>query len=284
MFCKSLLSTAALVLALSSQAFAHMALSPELGVAGTPVRNDVQRPKTGAECGTTNIAATIDTSTAVAAAADGSFTVTAINFNAGTDGSTQVTGSVDATGVGKTFTPITITTNGVLSPAAAGSTKIVAQLPAGTTCTGGKAGNLCLVSFVSAGNFGNCVLVSQGAAAAGGAAAAVATTAAATVATDTTAATTAAAAAVTSAAATTGTTAATGKKGGKKGAKGAKAKGAKAAAGGAAGAQVAAAKGAKGAHKAAGTRAARALLSELEARGEATVEFAKRSVFNWVWA
>ena len=46
------------------------------------------------------------------------------------------------------------------------------QLPAGTACTGGATGNKCLVSFTTAGGFGNCVAVSQGAAAAAGNAAA----------------------------------------------------------------------------------------------------------------
>ena len=35
------------------------------------------------------------------------------------------------------------------------------QLPAGTTCTGGASKNLCLVSFTTAGGFGNCVVVQQ---------------------------------------------------------------------------------------------------------------------------
>ena len=37
-------------------------------------------------------------------------------------------------------------------------------MPAGTTCSGGATGDKCLVSFKTAGNFGNCVVVQQAAA------------------------------------------------------------------------------------------------------------------------
>lgn len=46
---------------------------------------------------------------------------------------------------------------------------MTAALPAGTTCTGGATGNKCLVSFKTAGGFGNCVVVQQGNATAAGA-------------------------------------------------------------------------------------------------------------------
>ena len=49
-----------------------------------------------------------------------------------------------------------------------GSQQVTVQLPAGTTCAGGATKNLCLVSFTTAGGFGNCVVVQKGAAAAGG--------------------------------------------------------------------------------------------------------------------
>lgn len=82
MFSK-LLTSSALVLAVSLQAHAHAAVAPALGVSGTPVRADVQRPSTAQPCGTgVNIASDIDSSTAVTAAADGSFDATAIDFNA----------------------------------------------------------------------------------------------------------------------------------------------------------------------------------------------------------
>jgi len=179
MFSKSSVLASILLLSSLSGVLGHGAIAPALGVKGNPVRNDVQRPSTATPCGSINIAQNLDTSTAVPAAADGSFAVTVTNFNAGQDGSTQVTGSVDATGVGKTFSAITITKNGVKAPTTVGSVQVEASLPAGTKCTGGTSKNLCLVSFVTAGNFGNCVVVSQGAAAAAPAAGAANSTVAA---------------------------------------------------------------------------------------------------------
>ncbi|KAF8903935.1 hypothetical protein CPB84DRAFT_1773746 [Gymnopilus junonius] len=171
MFSK-LLTSSALVLALSLQAQAHAAVAPALGVSGTPVRNDVKRPSTAQPCGAgANIASEIDSSTAVTAAADGTFDTTAIDFNAGTDGSRQFTAKVDATGTGKSFVAATITTNGDGNPTSVGSQPLVAKLPAGTKCTGGATGNKCLVQFVSTAGFGNCLVVAQGASGAASAAA-----------------------------------------------------------------------------------------------------------------
>lgn len=81
MFSK-LLTCATLVLVLVLQAHAHAAIAPVLGVTGAPRRSDVQRPSNVKPCGRTNIAANIDGSTPVAAAADGTFTTTVTNFNA----------------------------------------------------------------------------------------------------------------------------------------------------------------------------------------------------------
>ncbi len=122
------LAVAVVFLAASLEVHAHAAVAPVLGVAGTPKRSDVQRPSTAAPCGAgVNIAQALGKSTAVTANGN-SFTVQAINFNAsvvqmfsfvfvlthfsGADGSRKVTGSVDATGTGKNFVPITITKNG----------------------------------------------------------------------------------------------------------------------------------------------------------------------------
>jgi len=199
-------TSAALVLALTLQVTAHAAVSPALGVSGTPVRNDVKRPSANSPCGAgVNIANTIDTSTAVAASAAGSFNADAISFNGGGDGSRKVTAKVDATGKGTKFVAMSVTTNGDPAPKSAGSQPIVAALPAGTKCTGGKTGNKCLVQFVTSAGFGNCVVVSQGAAAGG-------------------------------------------------------------------------------AKKAAGSRAARSSLAELEARGEGMAEVVKRGIASWIWA
>jgi len=156
-------AVAALVLTFTAQAHAHAAVSPALGVNGAPKRNNAQRIR-GAPCGNTNVAATIDSSASVNAAADGSFSVTAINFNGGRDGSRQFTMSVDANGSGK-FVAGKVTKNGVLAPTSNASEQITAVLPAGTKCTAGAGKNACIVSFKSAGNFGNCVVVKQGGAA-----------------------------------------------------------------------------------------------------------------------
>lgn len=164
------------LLAAVSQVQAHAFISPGLGVAGTGVRNDVQRPSTAAPCGKASLA-DIDSSTAIPAV-NGVFNAVVTNFNAGKDGSTQITAAtVDTTGTGKSFTgQVAVTTNGVAAPTSVGSVPITLSLPAGTACTGGAAGNLCLVSMTTAGKFGNCVVVSTGAASTGAATAGTNTT------------------------------------------------------------------------------------------------------------
>jgi len=162
-------TSATLVLALALQVSAHAAVSPALGVSGTPVRDNVKRPNANSPCGAgVNIANTIDTSTAVAENAAGSFNVVAISFNAGPDGSRRVTAKVDATGKGTKFVAMNVTTNGDAAPKDTGPQTIVASLPIGTKCIGGKTGNKCLVQFVTSAGFGNCVVVSQGAPATAG--------------------------------------------------------------------------------------------------------------------
>lgn len=128
-----LLSASTLVFGLVLQTQAHAAISPALGVAGTPTRNDVQRPSTAQPCGNVNIAQTIGSTTPIVANADGSFTATITNFNAyvygyticlksvklnvtcsGQDGSRQVTAQVDDTATGKSFVAAQVTKNGDL--------------------------------------------------------------------------------------------------------------------------------------------------------------------------
>jgi len=223
MFAK-LLTTSAFLLALTLQVSAHAAVSPALGVSGTPVRGDVKRPNGANACGAgVNIAGAIDSSTAVNANAAGTFSATAINFNGGGDGSRQFTAKVDASGTGKSFVAMTVTTNGDPKPANVGTQPIVANLPAGTKCTGGASKNKCLVQFVSSAGFGNCVAVTQG--------------------------------------------------------------GAAAAAGGAqGGAKKGGAKKQKQNRKRSGTTAARALLADIEERGEEAYEVVKREIASWLWA
>ncbi|EIW58864.1 uncharacterized protein TRAVEDRAFT_90078, partial [Trametes versicolor FP-101664 SS1] len=158
---------AALCLGFALQAHAHAAISPALGIKGTPVRNDAQRPQKNSECGNIDIAKNFDSSTAIQAAANGSFVATITNFNGGIDGSRQVTALVDPTGTGKSFVSADVLQNGDKNPNDNGSQQLVVQLPAGSTCAGGASKDKCLVSFTTAGGFGNCVVVQQAAVAGG---------------------------------------------------------------------------------------------------------------------
>lgn len=75
-------TSVALALTLVLQVSAHAAISPALGVAGTPKRNNVKRPNGGNPCGAgVNVAAALDSSTAATANAAGTFNAVAINFN-----------------------------------------------------------------------------------------------------------------------------------------------------------------------------------------------------------
>ncbi|KAF8507606.1 hypothetical protein JB92DRAFT_2734891 [Gautieria morchelliformis] len=160
------------VCSLVLQGHAHAAIAPMLGVSGTPARGNVQRPSTAQPCGKINPATTIDTSQAATADAQGNVALTATNFNAGADGSRKVTAQVSADGTGNNLTPATVSTNGDAGPTNVGSQPLVVQLPAGTKCTGGKAGNLCMMALKTTAGFGNCVVVKQGGAAANASAAA----------------------------------------------------------------------------------------------------------------
>ncbi|KAI0334047.1 hypothetical protein GY45DRAFT_142898 [Cubamyces sp. BRFM 1775] len=162
MFAKTALA-AAVFLGLSLQVSAHAGITPALGVTGTFIRANVQRPSAAAPCGTINIAANINNSTAIPVNPDGTFGATITDFNAGLDGSREIASvSVDPTATGTDFsTGPTVLTNGDRVPTVVGSQPLVVQLPTGTVCTGGLSGDLCLVSFVTAGNFGNCVVVQQ---------------------------------------------------------------------------------------------------------------------------
>lgn len=66
------------------------------------------------ECGNVNVAQTLAAATPITAAADGTFSTTITNFNAGQDGSRQVTAQIDPTGTGKSFVAGTVTQNGDL--------------------------------------------------------------------------------------------------------------------------------------------------------------------------
>jgi len=164
MFAKSLSAAVVLVLSLSLQACGHTLIEPAIGVTGAGARSDVQQPSTATPCGASvNVANALKSSTAVKASGD-AFTVSAQNFNGGQDGSQEITSAlVDTTATGTSFKgTATITKNGVLAPATTSTVQIQGTLPSGTKCTGGPDGASCLVSFKTAGGFGNCVLISQG--------------------------------------------------------------------------------------------------------------------------
>jgi len=80
MLFKSLILSGAILAFSAVEVSAHAAINPALGVKATAARNDVQRPSTAKPCGNAALTA-IDTSTAVKASADGSFTVDIENFN-----------------------------------------------------------------------------------------------------------------------------------------------------------------------------------------------------------
>lgn len=155
-----------LVLALCLQVTAHAGVSPPLGVPGAATRADVQRPTAANPCGAgVNIVSGFGSSTAATADASGSVQLNATCYNGGTDGSLLFKAQVDATGTGKHFVPMDISTNGPNSPPKAESLPITVQLPSGIKCTGGSSGNQCLAQFISGAGFGNCVVISQSGAA-----------------------------------------------------------------------------------------------------------------------
>jgi hypothetical protein len=166
MFSKSFIAPIFL-LALTSSVNAHAGITPALGVKGDFTRNDVQRPSSAQPCGNINIAQNLDTSTAVKADANGNFLPSITNFNPGADGSRAIkTVEVDGTGTGNNFVAAKMIVNGDDAPTNDTTQQLTAQLPAGTSCTGGASKNLCLASFTTTAGFGNCVVVSQGAGAA----------------------------------------------------------------------------------------------------------------------
>ncbi|KAH8994534.1 hypothetical protein EDB92DRAFT_1761703, partial [Lactarius akahatsu] len=148
----------AFLLCFTTSVNAHALINPALGVKGNGARNDAQRPSTNKPCGNVNIAQSIDTSTTIALAADGTFSPSITDFNAGNDGSRSIkTVKVDASGTGQNFVAAKMIINGDAKPTSTSTQQLKVQLPSGTTCTGGAGKNLCLASFVTTGGFGNCV-------------------------------------------------------------------------------------------------------------------------------
>ena len=78
---KNVVAAIALLLSVSLQAHAHAAISPALGVKGSPKRSDVQRPTDAKQCGNVNIAQNLDSSKAIQLKPDNTFSTTIQNFN-----------------------------------------------------------------------------------------------------------------------------------------------------------------------------------------------------------
>ncbi|KIJ54073.1 hypothetical protein M422DRAFT_154258 [Sphaerobolus stellatus SS14] len=161
MFTKAIL-TSVVVASLALQGYAHAAIAPELGVTGTPVRNDVKNADNN--CGGADVSA-IDSSTALPVDASGVVSgLNIINFNAGADGSRNIkSASVNVDGTAATFTPATVTENGDANPTNTGSEPLTVQLPPNTQCAGGATKDKCLLSLTTTAGFGNCVVIQQAA-------------------------------------------------------------------------------------------------------------------------
>ncbi|KAE9389392.1 hypothetical protein BT96DRAFT_1003291 [Gymnopus androsaceus JB14] len=154
-------ATVSLLFAVSAQINAHAIMTPALGVNGTAVRNDVQRPSSSQPCD-----------------ANGTFVTNATDFNAyvcfdwiwqrltrcavvAQMDRDPLAAKVDPTGAGKNFsTVVTVSQERrMLTLLRSAVIRLSLPLPAGTECSGGSARNLCLVQFISSAGFGNCVVV-----------------------------------------------------------------------------------------------------------------------------
>jgi len=135
-------------------------------------QNEIQSGKTGV-CGSTEAGGNNDVASQLNAAvasglptasADGTVTMTLHQVNQ--DGAGPYTCEVSTDATGANFAAMTVTTDvpgfDSLSLVQATDFPLVAQLPAGTTCTGGADGNACLVrckNSALAGPFGGCAAI-----------------------------------------------------------------------------------------------------------------------------
>jgi len=164
----------------TAQGFGVIASTPRTGSTPNPFeqdtsvirQNEIQSGKTGV-CGRTKAGGDNDVTTqlnaAVAsglpsAAADGTVTMTLHQVNGDGAGPYNCVVSTDATG--SSFIAMTVTTNvpgeNSRSNAKATDFPLVAQLPPGTSCTGGANGDACLVrctNSAQAGPFGGCAAI-----------------------------------------------------------------------------------------------------------------------------
>jgi hypothetical protein len=72
----------ALTSSVNAQEEEGCAISPAMGVSGTPGASDIQQPSDDAPCGNVNITQNLDTSEAVQADSNGQFKVSVIGFGA----------------------------------------------------------------------------------------------------------------------------------------------------------------------------------------------------------
>jgi len=165
----------------TSQGFGVIASTPRDGSSPNPFEQDtsiirnqeIESGKTGV-CGRTRAGGDNDvtsqlnaavTSGLPTAAADGTVSMTLHQVNQ--DGAGPYTCAVSTDATGANFIAMTVTTNvpgqNSLSLAQATDFPLIAQMPAGTACTGGADGNACLVRCTNsalAGPFGGCAAVS----------------------------------------------------------------------------------------------------------------------------
>ncbi|EJC99890.1 uncharacterized protein FOMMEDRAFT_93383 [Fomitiporia mediterranea MF3/22] len=162
----------------SGQGFGVIASTPRDGTKRNPFQQDtsiirdkeIQNGDAGA-CGRTLAGGNNDVASQLSAAvsaglpsasADGTVTMTLHQVNG--DGAGPYTCEVSTDATGTSFAAMTVTTNvpgkNSRSNAKATDFALVAQMPAGATCTGGANGDACLVrcrNAARAGPFGGCV-------------------------------------------------------------------------------------------------------------------------------
>jgi len=150
-------------LSMGMQAHAHAAFFAALGVDGTPVRGDVQRPSESSPCGTISLDK-IDSSTPIPVDSSGVLNPNVINFNGGTDGSRAIGSMLISQAGTANFTTLdlsTVTKNGVENPTDETTEQLTITLPSNITCTGGQGNDSCIISIANVDGFGNCIVAQQ---------------------------------------------------------------------------------------------------------------------------
>ncbi|KAF8607938.1 hypothetical protein BDV93DRAFT_434872 [Ceratobasidium sp. AG-I] len=92
--------------------------------------------------------------------ASGSISMNWRQVNAGADGGRPGTALIDVTGTGNNFKPVTISKDFADGGADSDNPMTIA-IPAGTVCTGGSAGNACLLRVTNPPGFGSCFAIAR---------------------------------------------------------------------------------------------------------------------------